>query len=148
MGRTAGETLAACAAALEENGFIYTPFVNTQPEDRNIINSLGTSEKSGISIDCHMVGNTGNSQTAVGAAFAPFRQSKAHLYIQPNHLFSFEYIVHTAIPERPEKRLAINFEDNHIVTERGVEWLYPPNEKNNNHKVIISKMLILLIPRE
>ena len=129
VGRTAGETLAACAAALEKEGFIYTPFVNTQPEDRNIINSLGTSEKSGISIDCHMVGNTGNSQTAVGAAFAPFRQSKAHLYIQPNHLFSFEYIVHTAIPERPQNRLAINFEDNHIVTERGVEWLYPPNEK-------------------
>jgi len=45
------------------------------------------------------------------------------------HLFSFEYIVHTAIPERPQNRLAINFEDNHIVTERGVEWLYPPNEK-------------------
>ncbi len=129
VGRTAGETLAACAAALEKEGFVYTPFVNTQSEDRNIINSLGTSPKSGISIDCHMVGNTGNSQTAVGAAFAPFRQTKAHLYIQPTHLFSFEYVVHTAIPERPDNRLSINFEDNHIVTERGVEWLYPPNEK-------------------
>ena len=129
VGRTAAETLAACVAALEEEGFIYTPFVNTQPEDRNIIDALGTNEKSGISIDCHCVGNTGNSQTAVGAAFAPFRTTKAHLKIQPNHLFSFEYIVHTAIPERPESRLRINFEDNHIVTARGVEWLYPPNEK-------------------
>ncbi len=129
VGRTAAETLAACVAALEEEGFIYTPFVNTQPEDRNIVDALGTNEKSGISIDCHCVGNTGNSQTAVGAAFAPFRTTKAHLTIQPNHLFSFEYIVHTAIPERPESRLRINFEDNHIVTARGVEWLYPPNEK-------------------
>ena len=48
--------------------------------------------------------------------------------IQPNNLFSFEYIVHTWIPEW-NRRLAINFEDNHIVTANGVEWLYPPNEK-------------------
>ena len=127
VGRSAADTLAACAAALEAEGFVYTPFVNTQPEDNNIIDALGTSEKPGISIDCHCVGNTGNSQTAVGAAFASFRTTKSHLIIQPNHLFSFEYIVHTAIPERPERRLRINFEDNHIVTANGVEWLYPPN---------------------
>ena len=26
-------------------------------------------------------------------------------------------------------RLSINFEDNAIVTENGVEWLYPPNPR-------------------
>ena len=60
---------------------------------------------------------------------APNAGIKSNFLIEPTHLFSFEYIVHTAIPERPEKRVSINFEDNHDVTERGVEWFYPPNEK-------------------
>ena len=47
--------------------------------------------------------------------------------IQPNNIFSLEFVVHTAIPNG--RRLAINFEDNAIVTEHGVEWLYPPNPR-------------------
>lgn len=127
VGRTAGETLEACAKALEKEGYVYTPFVDT-PKDREIIASLGENQKSGFSMDCHCVGNTGNSEVAVGPAIAPFRPYRAHVKIQPNNLFSFEYIVHTWIPEWG-RRLAINFEDNHIVTNNGVEWLYPPNEK-------------------
>ena len=49
-------------------------------------------------------------------------------YTYPSILFLFEYMVHTWIPEM-EKRISINFEDNHIVTNNGVEWLYPSNEK-------------------
>ncbi len=40
----------------------------------------------------------------------------------------FEFIIHTWIPEW-KTRLAINFEDNALVTPRGVEALYPRNEK-------------------
>ena len=127
VGLTAGETLDACVKALEKEGYVYTPFEDT-PRDREIIAALGDDERSGISIDCHCVGNTGNSEVAVGAAFAPFRPYRGHVKIQPNHLFSFEYIVHTWVPEWG-RRLSINFEDNHIVTNNGVEWLYPPNEK-------------------
>ncbi len=36
-------------------------------------------------------------------------------------------MVHTAITDGT--RLAINYEDNAIVTDRGVEWLYPPNPR-------------------
>ncbi len=127
VGRTAGEALDACVKALEKEGYVYTPFVDT-PKDREIVAALGDDERSGISIDCHCVGNTGNSEVAVGPAFAPFRPYRSHVKIHPNNLFSFEYIVHTWIPEWG-RRLAINFEDNHIVTSNGVEWLYPPNEK-------------------
>ncbi|MFQ5677630.1 MAG: M24 family metallopeptidase, partial [bacterium] len=126
VGRTAGETLQACARTLEKAGYVYTPFVDT-PKDREIINALGKDKKSGVSLDCHCVGNTGNSEVAVGPSFAPFRPYRAHVKIKPNNLFSFEYIVHTWVPEW-ERRLAINFEDNHIVTNNGVEFLYPPNE--------------------
>jgi Xaa-Pro aminopeptidase len=127
IGQTAGETLDACVKALEKEGYVYTPFVDT-PKDREIVAALGDDERSGFSIDCHTVGNTGNSEIAVGPAFAPFRPYRAHVKIQPNNFFSFEYIVHTWIPEW-DRRLAINFEDNHIVTHNGVEWLYPPNER-------------------
>lgn len=126
-GRTAGDTLEAIVKALEAADFVYTPFTDTDKDDE-IIQSMRDSDKSGISLDCHCVGNTGNSEIAVGPSMAPFRQNRAHLLIQPNNLIAFEFIVHTWIPEWGE-RLAINFEDNAIVTERGVEALYPRNEK-------------------
>jgi Xaa-Pro aminopeptidase len=126
-GRTAGETLKIVVDALEKAGFVYTPFTDTDRDDE-IIQSMGDSEKSGFSIDCHCVGNTGNSEIAVGPSMAPFRPHRAHLIIQPNNLIAFEFIVHTWIPEWSE-RLAINFEDNAVVTTNGVEALYPRNEK-------------------
>ena len=126
VGRTAGETLAILAQALEAEDYIYTPFVNDE-RDRNIVAGLGDDPRTGISIDCHMVGNTGNSQAAVGPAIAPFRKSKAHLVIQPSHLFSLEFVVHSLMDDGT--RLAINFEDNAVVTENGVEWPYPPNSR-------------------
>ena len=126
VGRTAGETLASAAAALERAGYVYTPFKDTD-EDERIIQELEDDPRPGISIDCHTVGNTGNSEVSIGAAIAPFRPYRAHLMIQPMHLFSFEYIVHVYVPEW-EERLAINFEDNHVITHNGVEYLYPPNQ--------------------
>lgn len=126
-GRTAGETLKIVVAALEKAGFVYTPFTDTD-KDGAIIQSMGDSDKSGFSIDCHCVGNTGNSEIAVGPSMAPFRPHRAHLIIQPNNLIAFEFIIHTWIPEWGE-RLAINFEDNAVVTSNGVEALYPRNEK-------------------
>lgn len=126
-GNTAGETLKIVASALEDAGFIYTPFTDT-PKDDEIIQSLGDEEKSGFSIDCHCVGNTGNSEIAVGPSMAPFRSPRAGLVIQPNNLIAFEFIIHTWIPEW-KTRLAINFEDNALVTPRGVEALYPRNEQ-------------------
>jgi Xaa-Pro dipeptidase len=126
-GRTAGETLAAVVTALEKAGFAYTPFTDTD-KDRGIIQAMGSSDQSGFSIDCHCVGNTGNSEIAVGPSMAPFRPSRAHLMVQPNNLIAFEFIVHTWIPAWA-KRLAINFEDNALVTPRGVEALYPRNEE-------------------
>ncbi len=126
VGRTAGDTLAILAQALEAEGYVYTPFVN-DGRDRDIVAALGDDPRTGISIDCHMVGNTGNSQAAVGPALAPFRQTKAHLIIQPTHLFSLEFVVHSLMDDGT--RLAINFEDNAVVTDDGVEWPYPPNSR-------------------
>jgi len=128
VGRTAGETLETLAQALEKEGFVYTPFTDIGSKDRELVNSLGDSEKSGFSIDCHCVGNTGHGDIVVGPSIAPFRKDRAHIKIKPNNLFAFEFMVHTWVPEWG-KRLTINLEDNAIVTGRGVEFLYPPNER-------------------
>jgi Xaa-Pro aminopeptidase len=127
VGRTAGETLEHLARVFEEIDYVYTPFTDIGREDRAIIAAMETDPRSGISIDCHTVGNTGNSEVAVGPSFAPFRPDRAHVMIQPDNIFSLEFVVHTAIPNGT--RLAINFEDNAIVTDHGVEWLYPPNPR-------------------
>ncbi|SVA21528.1 uncharacterized protein METZ01_LOCUS74382, partial [marine metagenome] len=66
---------------------------------------------------------------AVGPSFAPFRELRADLMIQSNNIFSFEFITHTALPSFGNRRLRINFEDNVIVTNQGVELLYPRNER-------------------
>ena len=129
VGRTAAETLEAMVGALEEAGFAYTPFVNDGATDRQIVESFDRPDVTGISIDCHVVGNTGNSQVAVGPSIAPFRKGRANLVIQPNNIFSFEFIIHRAMPSFGGRRLRINFEDNTIVTAHGVELLYPRNER-------------------
>ena len=129
VGRTAAQTLTALVAALEEAGFVYTPFVNDGAADREIVESFDRPDVTGISIDCHVVGNIGNSQVAVGPSIAPFRGLRAPLTIQPNNIFSFEFIAHTAMPSFGGRRLWLNFEDNTIVTGQGVELLYPRNER-------------------
>lgn len=51
-----------------------------------------------------------------------------NLLFQENHLFVFEYAVHTNIAERPGYLISINFSNPQVVTSRGVEWIQPPND--------------------
>ena len=129
VGRTAEETLDAIVAAFEEEGYIYTPFSDIGAEDYAMVQkALGKSDKWGFSIDLHSLGNNTGSLVTVGPSVAPFRKDRWPIIIHENHLFAFEYMIHTNIPERPGYPLTINIEGNHIVTAKGVEWLHPPVE--------------------
>lgn len=131
IGRTAGETLKAVARALEEAGFGYIPddpttdggFSGLKPGAH-----LKHPDKTEVSVDFHSVGNTGDSQVEVGPSMAPHRPDRAHLMIQPNNLVSFEFVCYVPVPGLGEK-LRLNFEDNAIITEKGVEALYPLNDR-------------------
>jgi len=130
VGKTAEQTLADIVAALEAAGYIYTPFTDIGTEDyMGIQEALINEERSGFSIDLHSQGNNGGSLVTVGPSVAPFRLDRSHLVVQENNFFSFEYMVHTNLPERPGFPVSINIEGNHIVTGRGVEYLHPPNER-------------------
>ncbi len=133
VGQTAGETLDKIGEALNEAGFEYIhltldPMLGGGP-------SLEPNEnqefpgKTEITVDCHCVGNTGNSEVATGPSIAGFRLDRAHLVIKPNNLFAFEFIAYTPNPDWGGRKVRFNIEDDAIVTEKGVEWLYPPNEK-------------------
>ena len=132
LGYTAGEMLNMMIKALEDAGYVYTPSDDVSSKYRDLMNALGDSDKSGFSIDCHAVGNTGNSEITVGPSMAPFRPGRFDVPIQQNNIFSLEFMVNTWNPDT-NSRLSINFEDNSIVTEKGVEALYP----RNDHIIII-----------
>ncbi len=130
VGMTAGESLQAMISAMEEAGYIYTPFQDIGTEDYKMIQrELANTDKSGFSIDNHAMGNNGGGMTTVGPSMAPFRRDRDHLVIQENNIFAFEYMVHTNLPERPGFPLSVNVSNVQIVSSRGVEWIQPPNEK-------------------
>ncbi len=127
IGLTAGESLKAIVRALEKEGFIHTPSNDVSSQYRDLMKALGDSDKSGFSIDFHATGNTSVGDVTVGPSIAPWRKDRAHLMVQQNYIFAFEFMVHTWIPEWG-KRISISYEDNSIVTEKGIEALYPWHE--------------------
>jgi len=114
VGRTAGETFEILKRKLEEAGFYY--LTRDQIPD---------PEKTGVSIGFHLLGY-GWGDEAVGPRIS-LRLDRAHLKIPSCHLFVLEYTMHMPVPEWGEgKHVYMALEDDVIVTERGVEFLYPP----------------------
>ncbi len=129
VGDTAAESLEAVVRALDTAGFAYTPFTDIGSIDRQMIADFDDPDVTGVSMDLHTLGNTGSGDVAVGPGIAPFRPDRAHLIIQRNNLFAFEYFTHTALPSFGGVRVRLGFEDNTIVTANGVELLYPHEER-------------------
>ena len=115
-GATAGEMLDRVNAALEEVGFELMAGFNV----------LSGSDKTEVIIGCHSVGNLGHG---IGPSIAWFNPVRMTFEIKPTNLLSIELFAYTANPDRDGAKVRIPLEDDAIVTERGVEWLYPVNEK-------------------
>jgi Xaa-Pro aminopeptidase len=75
-----------------------------------------------VIIGSHSVGNLGHG---VGPSIAFFNPVRMTYEIRPTNLFSIEFFAYTPVPEWGGAKLRIPFEDDAIVTERGVEWMYP-----------------------
>ena len=135
VGMTAGESLQAIVSALEEADYIYTPFTDIGTDDYKILQrALANTNKSGFYVDLHAMGNNRNGGDSdiinrIGASISDFRQATHHLKIPENHIFAFEYAVHTNLPERPGYPMSINFSNPQVVTQYGVEWIQPPNDE-------------------
>jgi len=79
-----------------------------------------------VFIGCHSVGNTGHG---IGPSIAFFNPTRLQYEIKPSNLFSIELFAWTAAPEWNGAKVRIPLEDDAIVSERGVEWLYPVNQR-------------------
>jgi Xaa-Pro aminopeptidase len=77
-----------------------------------------------VIIGCHSVGNLGHG---IGPSIAWFNPERLQYPIRPSNLFSIELFAYTKAAEFSGKKVRIPLEDDAIVTERGVEWLYPVN---------------------
>jgi hypothetical protein len=127
VGKKAGEVLSDMIKSMEDAGYIYTPFTDDGSKDSEIIRkALANTDKSGFSVDLHVQGNNNGELITVGASMAPFRRDRDHLVIKENHIFAFEYMVHTKVPGR-EQPLSINVSNVQAVSNLGVEWIQPPN---------------------
>ena len=77
-----------------------------------------------VIIGCHSVGDLGHGS---GPSIAWFNPVRLTFPIKPTNLFSIELFAYTSVPEFGGKKVRIPLEDDAIVTERGIEWLYPVN---------------------
>lgn len=116
-GRRADETEALLNRKLEEAGFSVMAEPN-QPSD--------DPAKIDVIIGCHSVGNVGHGS---GPSIVWFHPRRATFMIHPTNLFALELFAYTSVPEWGGGKVRIPLEDDAIVTHRGVEWLYPVNDR-------------------
>ena len=116
-GKTAAETYEILNAKINDSGFRVMEEFNSPTSDPDVIDVI---------IGCHSVGNLGHG---IGPSIAWFNPERLKFMIHPSNLFSIELFAYTAIPEWGGKKLRIPLEDDAVVTERGVEWLYPVNQQ-------------------
>jgi Xaa-Pro aminopeptidase len=112
VGPTAAETLKLLNKKLEEAGFAIMKKFN-QPTK---------TKKTEVIVGCHSVGNWGHG---IGPSIALFNPKRLTFNIKPTNMFVIEFFAYTAAPEWGGKKVRIPLEDDAIVTEKGIQWLYP-----------------------
>ena len=115
-GVTAQQTMENVYKALEANGFLHMKEFN-KPSSEN---------KTDVMIGCHSVGDWGHG---TGPSIAHFNPVQLKYTLKPTNLLSIELFAYTSMPEWGGKKLRIPLEDDAVVTDRGVEWVYPVNRK-------------------
>jgi Xaa-Pro aminopeptidase len=115
-GRTAAETLEHLNQQVEAAGFRVMQTFN-EPYG---------GESTDLIIGAHSVGNLGHG---VGPSIAFFNPLRLTYELKATNLLSIEFFAYTPVPEWNGRKLRIPFEDDGIVTERGVEWLYPVKDR-------------------
>lgn len=113
---TAQAALDATWAAIEAAGFRRIEF-NQPSSDPGVTD---------VVIGPHSVGNWGHG---LGPSLAFFNPTRLTYELRPGTLISVELFAYTANPEWNGAKIRIPLEDDAVVTERGVEWLYPATDR-------------------
>ena len=113
-GVTAKEAEAAIYKALTKAGF----------NKMEAFNKYTDTDKTDVIIGCHSVGNWGHG---IGPSIAFFNPVRLGYELKPSNLISIELFAYTKLPEWDGRKLRVALEDDAVITERGIEWLYPIN---------------------
>jgi Xaa-Pro aminopeptidase len=98
-----------------EMGYTYT-------EDERASDVAGIE----VNVGMHAAGNLGHDMTASMFQIYPFR---SQYVVRANSIISLEYIVFVPVDEWGGRKVPINVEENALVTEHGIEWIVPPQQR-------------------
>lgn len=116
-GVVAGEALAAVNRQVAATPGLVLGKYDDPSRDRKV---------SDVVIGSHSVGDLGHGS---GPSMADFNPLRATYKLRPGTLLSIELFLYTVVPEWGTRKIKIPLEDNGVVTERGLEWVYPPNSR-------------------
>ena len=114
-GRTGREQIDDLKQLIRAAGYVYT-------EDEAPSDAPGIE----VNVGMHAAGNIGHDMAA--GLFEIFPE-RTKYEVRPNAIISLEYIVFTPADEWGGKKIPVNVEENVLITHRGIEWLYPPQER-------------------
>lgn len=115
-GKTAAQTLQLLETEITKAGF----------RKAAAFNQIATDSVTEFFIGCHSVGDWGHG---IGPSIAFFNPTRLNFEIRPSNMFSIELFAWTPADAWGGKKVRIPLEDDAIVTSRGVEWLYPANQR-------------------
>ena len=115
VGRTGREQLDELKQLIRDAGFVYTELE-------------AASDVPGVEVNVgmHGMGNLAHDVTA--GIFELWPELTAY-ELRPNAFLSFEYRIFSPSDHDPGYKIHISIEENVVVTERGIEWLYPPQDR-------------------
>jgi Xaa-Pro aminopeptidase len=114
-GRTGREQFDELKQIIRNAGYVYTE------RERS-------SDAAGIEVNAGMHG-AGNIAHDVAAGLAEFQPEMTEYEIRPNAILALEFIVFTPADEWNGKKIPVCIEENVLITERGIEWLHPPQDR-------------------
>jgi hypothetical protein len=114
-GKTGREQLDALKQVIRDAGYTYTE------EER-----ASQAEGIEVNVGMHAAGNIGHDMAASLFEIFPVR---TEYEVRPNSIISLEFIVFTPAPEWGGAKLPVNVEENALITEHGIQWLYPPQNR-------------------
>ena len=115
VGRTGREQLDELKQLVGEAGYVYTE------QER-------AGDVPGVEVNIGMHG-MGNLAHDVVAGLFELSPELTEYELRPNAFLSLEYRIFSPSDHLPDYKILIAIEENVMVTERGMEWLYPPQDR-------------------
>ena len=114
-GRTGRLLIDNLKRLVKEAGYVYT-----EKERPSKVKGIE------VNIGMHAVGNLGHD---VGASLFEIYPTRTTYEVRPNSLISVEFIVFTPADEWGGKKVPVNIEENALITDHGIEWVHPPQNR-------------------